>query len=94
MPDIEKDIKISNNVFSEQKHCNTTERKYQTKCSKIGVTTEVKIFCKLLHRGCSVQVDLIFINSELVRKKLQFLITSNIFGLKSRVLIGHFQKRK
>ena len=90
--DLEKDI-ISNSVFSEQKHCIAMERKCQTKYSKKGVTTEVKIFYKLLHRGCSDQADLIFTNSEQARKKLQCLVTSNIFGLKVGI-IGHFQKKK
>ena len=45
-------------------------RKYQNKCSKTGVTNEVKIFHKLLHHDCSDKVDPIFTNFERVRKKI------------------------
>ena len=35
-------------------------------CFKKRVTTEERIFYKLLHRGCSDKVDLIFTNSKRV----------------------------
>ena len=40
---------LNNNAI----HCITMETKYQNKCSKKGVTTEVKLFFKLLHHVCS-----------------------------------------
>ena len=61
--------------------------------SKKGVTTEVKIFYELLHGGYSDKVDLISKNSEQARKKqIQFLVTSNTFGLKSRVNRAFLEK--
>ena len=54
---------------------------------------------RLFHRDGSDYVDLIFTISKQARgkkkkkKKLQFLVTSNIFGLKIRVSKGHFQTK-
>ena len=53
-------------------------KKYQNKCSKTGVTTEVKIFHKLLHRDCSDKADPFFTNFERAR-------------LKKITIFGHFK---
>ena len=39
--------------FSLNNNYITMGKKYQNQCSKKGVTTEEKIFNKLLHHGCS-----------------------------------------